>query len=627
LGDAETGDLGLRNVAATQRFSGHYLRRKTGEIIKQATQNSQIVAAILVGLLSSQLAGCKSSPPIAWSKPSINHQTVAAHNVGAQSVSTPAVGAPTAGVQNLNANDAGATSQLTPSKPAIGLVSFQGNQTIDSTGQQKEAAVDSTQGPVSTDDSAARTSNAKTTDATQPVLPIDKNFGQSVGPGKLALTQVLDSVAQCYPEIEVAIGEIEAAEGKILSSWGEFDSAFEAHSISQPLGFYQNYRNGLGVARPLWSGGEVYGAYRIGRGNFQPWYGERATDEAGEFKAGFSLPLLKDRAIDLRRTKVQSAIAGRDEIESDVDARLLLFQRFATQAYWDWVASGQAVEIQKRLLGLAQLRVSQINERVLKGDLPKIAQIDNDRFIAKRQNDLIKAQRLLEKAAIKISLFNRDGNCNPVIPQPEQLPVDVPGAQRINNDQLEMDTATAIAVRPEIQALGAARRRACIELQYANNLTLPKLDLKGFASKDLGQLASSSGDKRPFEMELGVIAEVPIQRREGLGKIRTARGKLTQIDAKTQFVTDKVRAEIQDAASAVNAAFDQIQQSQRNVDLARQSLELGNQLFQAGDIDLIELNIYENSVADAELELLEAYFKYFFYRVVYETAKSGVAFE
>lgn len=171
------------------------------------------------------------------------------------------------------------------------------------------------------------------------------------------------------------------------------------------------------------------------------------------------------------------------------------------------------------------------------------------------------------------------------------------------------------------------RQQACIELRYANNLTLPKLDVKGYAAKDVGELASSLGDKRPFQLELGAVAEVPIQRREGLGKIRTAEAKLTQIDAKARFVTDKIRAEIQDAASGVNAAYDQIQQSQKNVDLAGQALVLGRQLFDQGDIDLIELNIYENSVADAELELLGAYLKYFFFRAIYETAKSGVAFE
>lgn len=439
----------------------------------------------------------------------------------------------------------------------------------------------------------------------------------------LSLDQVLASVGQSYPEIDIAFGELESAEGKILASWGEFDSILAGHSISQPLSFYQNYRNGIGLARPLYGGGEVYGTYRIGDGDFEPWYGERDTNEGGEFKSGFSLPILKDRNIDARRANLLAAQADRDQVEANVESRLLFFQRFATQAYWDWVASGQAVKIQERLLALADKRVAQINQRVEKGDLAKLAQIDNQRFIAKRKNSLIKTRRAQEKSAIKLSLFYRDANGSPIIPEQSVLPASVPESSSIETPKIESDIANAFQVRPELVELGAARNEACIDLRYARNLTLPKLDMKGFASQDVGGETSSKGDKTPFELNLGLYAEVPLQRREGLGKIQAAEGKLSQIDAKIRFVSDKIRAEIQDAASAVNAAHDQIRQSTENVRLAAQSLELGRLSFEAGDIDLIELNIYETSVADAEFELLDAQFKYFFYRSIYETAIKG----
>ena len=450
-------------------------------------------------------------------------------------------------------------------------------------------------------------------------------FERPVNQNQLTVQQVLNSVAECYPEIEIAIGEIESANGKVLASWGEFDQVFAAHSISQPLGFYQTYQNGVGLSRPLYGGGEVYGTYRIGDGNFEPWYGERETNEGGEFKAGFSIPLVKDRNIDQRRAQLLSSGFQRDQVEANVDSRLLQFQRFATQAYWDWVASGQSVQIQQRLLKLAQERVSQIEVRINSGDLPRIAQIDNDRFIAKRKNSVIKARRSLEKAAIKLSMFWRDQNCSPVVVQSDQLPMTFPNAQRVLENQLLADIDTALSIRPELQELVAARKEVCVDLQYAENLTLPKLDLKGFAGQDVGGATSSKGDKTPFELQIGVLAEVPLQRRKGLGKIRAAQGKFTQIDAKTRFVSDKIRAEIQDAASAVNAAYEQIEQSVENVRLTRESLELGRVSFDEGDIDLIALNIYETAVADAELQLLDAKFKYFFYRAIYQTAIEGDA--
>ncbi|MEL7498647.1 MAG: TolC family protein [Planctomycetota bacterium] len=445
----------------------------------------------------------------------------------------------------------------------------------------------------------------------------------SLGESSIELGQVLDSVKQCYPEINIVIGEIQSAQGKVLASWGEFDQMLSAHSISQPLGFYQTYQNQVGINQPLYQGGELYGTYRMGDGNFEPWFGERETNEGGELKAGFSLPLLKDRAIDQRRADLISSGFQRDQVEANTESRLLHLQRIATLTYWGWVASGQSVQIQDRLLKLADIRIDQIQKRVVAGDLAEIAQIDNDRLIAKRKNDLIKARRGLAESAIKLSLFWRDAACLPVIASEEQLPAGFPDPIRISDQQLAADIQRAFEVRPELVELSASRQEALNDLNYARNLTMPKVDLKGFAGQDLGGETSSKGDKTPFELQIGVLAEVPIQRREGLGKLMVARGKLTQVDAKLKLTADKIRSAIQDAASGINAAFDQINQSTENLQLTRKSLELGRIAFEEGDIDLLLLNIYETAVADAELQLLDAQYKHFFFRTVYETAILG----
>jgi outer membrane protein TolC len=491
------------------------------------------------------------------------------------------------------------------------------------------------------DGAQRRTSNAGDDDPEEPedpyglktdrILPLpETTFGSlenaDLPRSKLVLPDVLLSVSRSYPEIEIAIGEIESANGKVLAAWGEFDTIASAHSISQPLGFYQTYRNGVGLTRPLYEGGEVYSTYRIGDGNFEPWYGERETNEGGEFKAGFSLPVLKDRFIDKRRADLLKSGAQRREVRADVESRLLLFQRFATQAYWDWVAAGRAVLIQRQLLGLANERVENIRFRVEAKDLAIIAELSNNQFISKRQYAVVAAERGLEKAAIKLSIFNRDASGVPIIATPNQLPDSLPAAGRLTLEQIIADANNALAIRPELVALQAARESACIDRRYAENLMLPKLDMKGFLGQDVGGETSSLGDKTPFEAQLGIFAEVPIERRSGLGKRQAALGKINQIDAKTRIVQDKIRAEIQDAASALNASYDQIQQAQQNVELAEKSLRVAREeLFESGDIDLLSLNIYETLFADARLKLLDAQFKYFVFQAIYETAISGQA--
>ncbi len=47
--------------------------------------------------------------------------------------------------------------------------------------------------------------------------------------------------------------------------------------------------------------------YRIGDGDFAPWYGERETNEGGEFAVGAALPFWKDRVIDKRRAEIFKA--------------------------------------------------------------------------------------------------------------------------------------------------------------------------------------------------------------------------------------------------------------------------------------------------------------------------------
>ncbi|MEM7785972.1 MAG: hypothetical protein AAF623_21665, partial [Planctomycetota bacterium] len=56
-------------------------------------------------------------------------------------------------------------------------------------------------------------------------LPGDTIEGELDGES-LSLEQVLRSVAECYPEIEIAFGELDAANGKITAALGKFDQVF-----------------------------------------------------------------------------------------------------------------------------------------------------------------------------------------------------------------------------------------------------------------------------------------------------------------------------------------------------------------------------------------------------------------
>ncbi|MHB8863474.1 MAG: TolC family protein [Pirellulaceae bacterium] len=441
--------------------------------------------------------------------------------------------------------------------------------------------------------------------------PADKSLEELPTPASvqtvpLELAQVIESVYQSYPLLKVALLERGIADGQQLAAWGEFDTRVTAYATEAPDGYYQNYRHGVTVTQPTFQGGYLYGGYKIGRGEFQPWYKERQTNEGGEFALGAGLPLLKDRAIDKRRSELFQADLARQGVEPAVQTELLDYVRVASQIYWSWIGAGQVLEARRELLRLAQARVDQIDQRIEAGDLQKLARINNEQLVAARETKLIEAERKLEMVAIKLSLFVRAPTGEPLVPSAGQLPRSFPDHAAIPADQVSRDIDAALATRPELVALDLLYEKGRVELAQAENMLLPTLDAIVMASKDVGEPAERIDDKGPFELEAGLYGEVPLQRRQASGKIEVARAKLAQLRAKREFVANKITAEVQDAVSAQRTAEARIERARTNRRLAQEALQLARDQFEAGDIDLVELNIYEQATLDARFLLIEA---------------------
>jgi outer membrane protein TolC len=416
------------------------------------------------------------------------------------------------------------------------------------------------------------------------------------------------------------LAERDVADGRNLSAWGPYDLNLEMYSTAMPMGYYKNYRSGVNLKQAVYRGGYVYSGYRIGRDDVQPWYKERLTNDAGEFKVGAGIPLFQGREIDKYRAEVMASEVARAAVEPGIQAELLQFVLAASDAYWSWVAAGKMLDAQQQLLRLAITRVEQIEERVKAGDLEQIAVIDNQRLIASRETKLIESERKLQAAAIKLSLFLRDESGAPRVADSDRLPAEFPPLQTYDAEQLPSDIEQAYTARPELRYLDLQIQEIEIELAAAENMLQPRIDARLEASKDVGARADPKGDKTPFELEAGIWGEVPLQRRQACGKIQSLQGKMTQLAAKRQYSADKVATEVRDAVSAIEAAAGRIQRARTTADLARQSLNLGRQGFESGDLTVVTLNLYEQAVLDADLQLIEAQADYFKARAAYRAA-------
>lgn len=444
--------------------------------------------------------------------------------------------------------------------------------------------------------------------------------GQALAPQPLQLERVKVSVVEKFPLIQSVIQEAQIAAGKQQSARGAFDVKLVAESLNMPQGFYKNYRHLVKAEQPTWLGGAMYGQYRIGDGDFQPWYGERETNEGGEFKLGLAAPLLRNREIDERRAEISRADLQAAVVTPQVERQILESVQISAHVYWSWVAAGQAYLVTQELLDVATERDRAIRRQVELGNLPQTEQQQNERLIASRQAKLIEANRKLQSSAIKLSLFLRDDAGDPVLPTTRELPTQFPKPTDPRTLDLEADISRALDQRPELRELTVARQIVTVDLQQSENELLPNLTAVLEASKDVGGPASSKRDKTPFELEAGLLFDVPIQRNKAYGKIQSAQGKLSQLSIKQQFTVNKIVSEVQDAHSALIAAYERIGRTQQSVELAKKLVQAEYRSFELGNSDVLRIAIQESVELDAQYLEIEAILDYFQAEAQYQAA-------
>lgn len=436
----------------------------------------------------------------------------------------------------------------------------------------------------------------------------------------LQLDDVVDSIYATFPLLQIAYREREVAAGRQLAARGKFDTNLNVGAIEEPMGFYKNYRQGIEAKQKTWGGAEVFGGYRIGRGLFEPWYGERETDNSGEFKLGITAPLLRGRAIDNRRADVLKSQVARRAVEPAIQSQIIDFVRSGSHAYWEWVAAGQSYRVAQTLLDIAVDRDEGIRKRVERGDLAEIEVVDNQRLIVSRRAKLIQADRKLQQAAIKLSLWLRSADGIPRVPVAGLLPQAFRPPELPDVGVLDHAISIALEMRPELLGISLAAQEVEIELANSRNQMLPGLSVGLVASKDIGPRASPKGDKRPFELEAAVLADVPLQRRYASGSIQIAQGKLAQLNAKRRFASDKITVEVQDAIAALTTAMDQVRQAKEAVELNLRMEAAEQRKFDLGTSDLLVVNLREQATADAAQTEVDALLEFYRAQVNFDAA-------
>jgi len=429
---------------------------------------------------------------------------------------------------------------------------------------------------------------------------------------ELQLFELLENVERHFPLLLAAQEEIALAEAEQLAARGRFDLRVIAQGDYAVDGYYQNEQTRLGLEQPTGLGGTTFfGGYKLGTGDFPIYDDGLRSNEGGELNAGLRVPLLAGRAIDPRRLAVWRAELSRAQADPAIAAKRLEVARRAAHAYWKWVAAGQKRLIFERLLRLAEDRQATIEQSAALGDLPPLSVDDNQRLVVERRAIMVDAERELQRAAIELSLYLRSAEGAPRQPEASELPIAFPVSLMPDQVVAGDDGQRALRLRPELRTLNLELDKLQLELEQARNDLLPRLDVGAAVSQDLGDDVTVTDTKGPFELDLFFRFEVPLQRRTAEGRARELEARQRKARRELQFAADSVTAEVQDAAS-------ELQQAWESIALVRESARLASILEDAeraalglGDSNLIDVNIREQQTAAAAARLIDSLATYF----------------
>ncbi|WED44256.1 TolC family protein [Legionella cardiaca] len=426
-----------------------------------------------------------------------------------------------------------------------------------------------------------------------------KSYAYTQKMQKLSLMQVLKSIDTHYPQIKIARLEVIKASGAFVNAQGQFDPSLEASTRSQPAGGYINNYGDTQLTIPtLYNGVKLFAGYRNGEGNWPIYYQNYLTNSGGEYRAGLSLPLLRDRLIDKERTGLLSSAQLMLMKEQDAKAIKIRIYQEAIKAYWQWVEAGLQLNTFKDLLHLAQRRQHAIEQQASLGDLPKLAISENLQQIIQREQLLNQGQMIFEQAAINLSLYFRDPKGKPLAPGEQSVPSLTSASNNIAG------TRISLREHPGIKKLNHYANIMKLKRNQARNELLPQLDATAYTFKQNG--TGGYPLLIPQAAMVGVSFKFPLLQRQAKGNLVQAESELRQVRVEKRFLYEQLNNEFTNMLIGINRSRRQVSLLKKELSLAQKVQHGETKKFYQGDSTLFLVNQREQMTTQIKLNTLHA---------------------
>lgn len=325
---------------------------------------------------------------------------------------------------------------------------------------------------------------------------------------------------------------------------------------------------------------------------------EITTDRFGDFGKSVNTFALKQEILTAGKRKAAMAAAGK-EVEISTYEYALLEREIFTEsktAFYALLAAQEKVTVSNRLVEIAQKNAQASQRHVDAGDVSLV--------------DAVRAKVALSKARVELQGAERD-KANAVkellrmMGAPEATLNSVGQAGELFQTSPVSDGEDALAAilekHPQLQRIVHTKKLAELEQKIAEKDRWPDVEV-GFGVETAPE--EGGGREQAFVLELGIPLPIFNRNQGAIAEAKANRRKAEfELQAGRQELTTRFRQALQ---SYVTARQQVERYAKEIVPGARKAFDLVNRAYQVGDISQLELLDAQQTLAESELEYVEA---------------------
>jgi outer membrane protein len=416
----------------------------------------------------------------------------------------------------------------------------------------------------------------------------------------LTLAELLAQLETSYPKLLGGAAERDGASAKRLSKQGAFDPSVGASIESQRFNSSSTRgkaQNGSGAGLELEGATEQGLKYRIGRVQNAGAVKSpgSSTGSAGTFFAEVKLPLLRGSGFNEKSVALGQARLGESVAQLTL-ARLRqdVFLETA-QAFIKWTANRRKAEVARKLLGVAEVRLTGIREEIRLQQRAPIEGTEAEAEVELRRERLASAERGVDEARLKLQKYLwDDARLQGSTPEPLMRPAP------ITEDEAKTAEVRALELRPELRLLNLESDFVRLDGDLARGDRRWQLDIVLAPGRDLGNNGIGS------TLKAGISASVPLYQRDARGREELARLKAVKLSQEKDLQLRIISLEVRDAVSAIDRAYERFLAAEANLRKTKDVEDGEITLFRAGASTLFLVNQRERATAESESRLIDS---------------------